>query len=344
MSFWQPYLVYILPIFVFFSVLSVSFILRLFLYRKLERWSSGTKTPWDNIVIQASRTPLVILILIVSVWVTKYFVSIPENIDHTLSDVIRLLVILAALFFMDQFFTLWVEQHASHHKVLFSSKRFISTLVHVVILIFVVLFILNALGISITPFLASLGIGSLAVALALQDTLKNVFAGVYLLMDRPISKGDLISLEDGQQGFVEAIGWRSTRLKLFSEDILIIPNSNLASSMITNHELPSEVSSLKITCGVHYDSDLEKVEKVVLEEANSIQVEHPAGLESYKPVFGFYEFSELSVLFFVRLGVKHHADQATLKSEFIKKLHQRFACEGIVIPFTGRTVQLTKSD
>ena len=94
---------------------------------------------------------------------------------------------------------------------------------------------LDSLNISITPLLTTLGIGGLAVALAFKDTLANFFAGLYVLADRPIRVGDLVKIEGGPEGYVESIGWRSTRIRTLANNIAILPNSKVSESMITNY-------------------------------------------------------------------------------------------------------------
>ena len=128
-----------------------------------------------------------------------------------------------------------------------------------------VLIILSNMGVSITPIIASLGITSLAVALALQPTLENFFSGIQLVMDKPIRIGDYIELDSGEQGFVEKIGWRSTWIRMLPNNIVIMPNSKLSNSKLINYYYPERELSVPVEVGVHYSSDLELVEKVCIE-------------------------------------------------------------------------------
>jgi small-conductance mechanosensitive channel len=185
--------------------------------------------------------------------------------------------------------------------------------------------ILDNLGVSLTPLLTTLGIGSLAVAIALQDTLGNVFAGVHIKADRPIEVGQFIRLESGDEGYVERIGWRSTRVKMLPNKTAVVPNSKLVQSTIINYDLPHPELAVLVPVGVHYDSDLRKVEKVTCK------------------VIRYHTFSQSSIDFTVILRSQRFVDGYLIKHEFMKKLHERYREEGIVIPFPIRTVYL-KSD
>src|SRR5205814_6806329 len=128
------------------------------------------------------------------------------------------------------------------------------------------LILLAALGVQITPLLTALGVGGLAVALALQDTLSNLFAGLHLLADRPIRVGDYVKLADGVEGFVVDVGWRSTRVRQLQNSIAIVPNSAVAKATIVNYHLPEPRLAITIRVSVDYASDPDRVEAVLVEE------------------------------------------------------------------------------
>lgn len=263
----QDLMKWAIPTGVFFTSVILLMIVKKIFFSRLIRWAKDTAIKWDDILVQSLRLPFNLVILVAALSISQYFITIPENISVVFSSAAKLLIILATLYFLDRFFVGLIRVYSSKNVVLDSSKKLITTSIHLIAFSFASLLVLSALGISITPFIASLGIGSMAVALAMQDTLSNAFAGVHIMIDKPIGRGDYIGLDDGREGFVEAVGWRSTRLRLFSNNIVIIPNSKLAGSVITNYEMPEARASVKIDCGVHYDSDLDHVERVVIEEA-----------------------------------------------------------------------------
>jgi small-conductance mechanosensitive channel len=207
-----------------------------------------------------------------------------------------------------------------------------------VVLILGLMFFIDILGISITPLLASLGIGSLAVALALQDSLSNFFAGLYVAIDRPVEAGQYVRLEGGQEGFVTDVGWRSTRIRTTSNTVIVISNAKLMGGVITNFDLPERSLQVTIDVGVHYDSDLERVERVVLEVAREVTASCPFAQRGSEPGMAFKAFGESSVDLTAVLWADQFADAAPLKHAFIKKLHARFKKEGIAIPYPTRTL------
>ena len=156
------------------------------------------------------------------------------------------------------------------------------------------------------------GVGGLAVALALQDTLSNFFAGLHLLIEQPIRVGDFIKLETGQEGIVEDISWRTTRIRMPSNDLVILPNSKLTQSVVTNYSLPDPRRSTSLSVQVPPDTDVERVERLLVEEASKAAGRLP-GLWAEPPpsaqlVTGFggspLEFS-------LAVSIRDYADQHT---------------------------------
>ena len=200
--------------------------------------------------------------------------------------------------------------------------------------------ILDNLGVSLTPLLTTLGIGSLAVAIALQDTLGNVFAGVHIKADRPIEVGQFVRLESGDEGFVERIGWRSTRVRMLPNKTAVVPNSKLVQSTIINYDLPDPELAVLVPVGVHYDSDLKKVEEVTCAVAKQVMQTVTGGIPTFDPFIRYHTFNASSIDFTVILRSQRFVDGFLIKHEFMKRLHARYREEGIVIPFPIRTVYL----
>ena len=195
------------------------------------------------------------------------------------------------------------------------------------------LIILNHLGISITPILATLGVGGLAVALALQDTLSNLFSGFHIAVARQIRIGDYIKLDSGEEGYVIDINWRTTKIKMLPNNVVLVPNDKLTKVIVTNYYLPDKEMTVTVNLGVHYKSDLKKVEKVTSEVAKEVMMEVPGGVPGFEPCIRYGGFGDFSVNFTVMLRAKEFVDQYLIKHEFIKRLHERYAKEGIVIPY-----------
>ena len=200
------------------------------------------------------------------------------------------------------------------------------------------LVILSGLGLSITPMLTALGVGGLAVALALQEPLSNFFAGVFITLAGQLRVGDYVQLDSGQEGYVVDFSWRSTRLRMLANNLVVVPNAKFAQAIVVNHHLPTSDLAVLIEVGVDYDSDLAHVERVVVEVARETMRQVAGGVPGFEPFIRYHTFGDSSIDFTVILRAKEFVDQYLVKHEFVKRLHARFDREGIVIPFPIRTI------
>ncbi|MFN4079407.1 MAG: mechanosensitive ion channel family protein [Saprospiraceae bacterium] len=206
------------------------------------------------------------------------------------------------------------------------------------------LILLQNLGVPIAPALTALGVGGLAVALALQDTLSNLFAGIQIIASRKIRPGDFIRLDNGEEGFVTDITWRYVTIRTRFNLMLVVPNAKLSTSIFTNAWLPETEILITVPVGVHYDSDLERVERVTLEVATQMQQEHEGAVRDFEPRVRYNAFADFSINFNVIMRAREYNDQFKLRHDFIKALHKRYAREGIVIPYPIRTIEMAKKD
>jgi len=202
---------------------------------------------------------------------------------------------------------------------------------------------LNVMGISIAPLLTALGVGGLAVALALQDTLANLFAGIHILVERSIRVGDFVRLETGQEGYVDDITWRTTRIRMLPNNIVVIPNNKLSQSVVTNYFLPERQMALPIRVGVSYDADIDIVEQTLLEVAQKAIGEVPGLLATPAPQVRFIPgFGESSLDFTLVAQVREFADQAPVQHELRKRIFKQFKAKSIEIPYPHRTVYVKR--
>ena len=210
----------------------------------------------------------------------------------------------------------------------------------VLVLLVGVIIALDKIGIAIAPILTALGVGGLAVALALRDTLENLFAGFHVLASGQIKVGNYIRLEGGEEGFVEDITWRNTVIRRPSDNLIIVPNSKLSSSIVINFHKPDSELAVIVPVGVSYDSDLEKVERITIEVAKEVQREVEGAVPDFEPFIRYTAFGDFSINFNVILRAKDVPSQHILRHEFIKRLKRRYEEEGIKIPFPIREVYL----
>lgn len=302
-----------------------------------------TTFPLSRIVIDAARFPVALLILAGGTYVLELLLPLELKMQKAVFLWIQVTIILSVVLFLDRLIKELILLYSDRTEFAFISKGLLHGLLRGTIIGLGLLIFLDLIGISITPILASLGIGSLAVALALQDTLANFFAGIYITLDQPIREGDFVKLESGQEGYIKEVGWRSTRIQLIPDKVIIVPNQKLISTIITNFYMPTREMNVPIPIGVHYDSDLKKVEEITLEVAKQIIKTVPGMVQNAEPLIRFTEFADSSIHFNLILRVKEIGDQHLLKHELIKALHERYQKEGIVIPYPIRTLDIPKS-
>ena len=213
-----------------------------------------------------------------------------------------------------------------------------------VIYVMGVLVILQYYGISIAPILTAAGVGGMAVALALQETLANIFAGLHLILSKQIRIGDYIRLGTGEEGRVTDITWRFTTIvPLGASNTVVIPNKTIAGANITNFSMPTRSLNISVPVGVAYDSDLALVERVTIETAKEVlaRVDNNPNAE---PLVRYTKFNDSSIDFAVILPSSQFDQQGLIIHDFIKALTDRYRVEGIDIPYPIRTVIQEQED
>jgi small-conductance mechanosensitive channel len=300
----------------------------------IRRFAAKTPTPLDNIFIQSSDFPLTLLIFAGAGAIVERMTPLaaPTALTNHFSPIFKAAVIIALGLFADRFLTNAIREYSGKVEILRSSGGIVRGVVRIAAICLGLLVLLDTFGVSITPVLASLGIGSLAVALALQPTLENFFSGIQIVIDKPIQMGHFVKLESGEEGYIHKIGWRSTWIRMLSNNIVVIPNKVLVNSRLINYYYPEKELAVLVEAGVHYSSDLEHVERITIEVARDVLKEVSGGVGGFEPFIRYHTFGDFSIHFTVILRAREFVDQYLIKHEFIKRLHKRYAKEGIIIP------------
>jgi len=263
-----------------------------------------------------------------------------HDVDHVLLAVIVVVVSLGSA----KVAGAAVHAGATSHAGTSGSATIFVSITRVVVWTIGGLVLLNSLGVAITPLLTALGVGGLAVALALQDTLSNLFAGVHILTSRKVQPGDFIQLDNGMQGYVEDTNWRNTIIRQLPNNILVVPNATVASSIVTNYHLPEHETSVSVPCSVSYDSDLDHVELVTIEVGQEVMQEVKGAVPGYEPTVRFNTFGACGISFNVGLRAAEISAQALITHEFIKRLHARYQKEGIDNSSPTETIVYTRPE
>lgn len=328
-----------IPLFYFLWV-TFFLILKKVVFNKIKKFAESTAIKLDDILVHAMDLPLLLMIFVSGGYVLDRFFgfSADGELLKFVDMAFKVTSVVAIVMFADRLMKGIIRTYSDKISVLKDTGGVVHIVARVVVMGLGILILLDNFGISITPILASLGIGSLAVALALQPTLENFFSGIQLIIDKPISVGQFIRLESGEEGYVEKIGWRSTWVRQLANNVVVIPNKVLVSSRVLNYHYPQKETSVYVKAGVHYDSDLEQVEKVTIEVARDVLKTVEGGVPDFDPFIRFHTFNDSSIDFTVILRAKEFVDGYRIKHEFVKRLKKRFTVEGIVIPYPIRTL------
>ena len=332
-------LIILIPMVIFFATLTTGYFLRKLLFKHLRLWGKHTKSRFTDIIIESANGPILVLFLTLALYLALKFSKLPQNVVDITGKALLVLGILSITLVVSNTIAALIKFQARRAKTVTPVTSLMQNIVKMALYILGILVILNSLHIEVTPILATLGIGGLAVALALQGTLSDLLAGFYISASRQIKIGDYIKLESGEEGFVADISWRATQIKMVPADnIILVPNEKLSKVIVTNYYLPRKEMAILMNLGVHYDSDLSKVEQVTIEIAKEVMKEVPGGVPEFEPVVRYHTFADFSINFTVILGVRKFEDGHIIKHEFIKRLHERYRAESIVIPYPIRTI------
>jgi small-conductance mechanosensitive channel len=312
-----------------------------------KRLAGHTKTSLDDEMLHATETPILWGITIAGIFVASFSINVLKPHGTIILKIATVVGILWGAWLVMRILAAllnWYSAELAHKTKTDLDDKYMhifKRVFNIIIFIIVGLIILQQLGVSVTPLLASLGIAGLAVGLALQDTLANFFAGFYLISERAIKIGDYVEVEGGTvKGHVEDINWRSTRVRSLANNMIIIPNSKFSQSTVTNYQAPTPDLSLLVPVGVAYDSDLDKVEEVTLEVAKKAMQEVEGGMKDAEPLIRYNGLGDFAITFNVILRANDPVNQYFLRHEFIKRLMKRYRKEKIEVPFPIRTVYM----
>ncbi|HUF47177.1 MAG TPA: mechanosensitive ion channel family protein [Vicinamibacterales bacterium] len=305
---------------------------------RLVTLATRTTGPWDDIVVAELRRRVPYWSLLVGVWYALRHWDLAADTQLLALQALTVLAGLSISWTAATIVSRLVRAYSSEVSTAVPVTGLTQNVARIVVMMLGGLIVLNEVGVSVTPLLTVLGVGGLAVGLALQDPLSNLFSGLVISLSGQIRVGDFIELEDGRQGHVVDFDWRSTRLHLLQNNVVIVPNNRLAQAIVTNYNLPEAEMSVIVQAGVDYASDLAHVERVTLDVARTVLREVEGGVPTFEPVVRFHTYAESSVNFLVVLRGQKFIDQGLLRHELLKRLHVRYAEEGINIPFPVRTL------
>ena len=316
------------------------------LFRLILRLTQWTPSDLDSRMVRATRWPLTLGIIVLGVYLA---IAIPLDLSagqkdtaDTVASLLGIVLgILAVVAVVSNALDWYLEhlasrtQHVVDLRMLPLLRRFTVALIYGL----GALLMMDLFDINISPLIAGLGLGGLAIALAIQPTLANLFAGTYVMTEGVVAPGDYIELESGVTGYVVEVGWRSTRIRTWRNNLVVVPNGRFAETIITNYQRPVPAVNVHLSCGVSYDSDLYEVERVCREVMDEVLETEPSAVKSYGGWFGFDNFGDSNVNFWLFIQARDRLGSFVVQTALIQKLHQRLNENGIVINYPVRTLQ-----
>jgi len=334
----QPRL-WVEPIAVFLITLAIAYLIRKIFFGALRSWIGKTPNRAGQMLNDALRGPTHIWNLILALHFAIQSSALPHSVIGKSPEILQVLFIASLTLMFMRIAGELVRQFGEQVPGAAPVATLTQTLAQGVVAILGLLVILRVFGIEITPYLTALGVGGLAVALALQDTLSNLFGGFYVAMAGQVRLGDYVKLNTGEEGYVTDIGWRATVMRTLGGNLIIVPNAKLAQAVVTNYYLPQKALGISVQVAVSYASDIDLVERVLLDIGKQAAGEvdgmlaDPAPSVSLEPGFG-----DWSLNFQLGFQVAEFSTQGNVRSELRKRIVKRFRAEGIEIPFPSRTV------
>jgi small-conductance mechanosensitive channel len=328
----------------FYSVVMALFSTASMLTRK-------TKTHLDDYLISGLRRPLKVISILLAVFISlQAFYPGFVLFEYSTSTIFTLLFILALTYTLDKIFTAFMkwygEEVAPRTDSKFDDEIFplFAKIGRSIIYVFGLIILLGQMGIEITAFVAALGVGSLAIALALQETLANFFAGVHLLADRPVRPGDYIKI-DGTDviGTIEEVGWRSTRIRTWDNNIVYIPNSKMAQSIIINYFNPDSEMGYAMSFTASYEDEPDKVIDALWESLRAAAKKTEKVVHLDESVIRTNAFLDSAIEYKVIVKIPVYGDRFALQGELTRQVYYTFAKKGITIPFPTRTLYMEGS-
>jgi MscS family membrane protein len=348
MDFSGPGLNYILAAFTIILGIMLAFLARMAV-RWLESKAGDTNTQWDDILIAAIGTPVQFTIIVLAVYYgVTFFDILPDSmrwiLDPSYATAFYILIsawILATV--LHSIIHIYGRRYAEQSETDLDDRlvELLELVIRYVIWFAAIMAILKVFNIDITPLLAGAGIAGIAVALAAQDLISNFFGGAIITVDKPFKVGDRIKVED-YYGDVISVGTRSTRIKTLDYQVVTIPNNKLTSNIIINYSEPDQKLRITIPITVAYGTDPKRVKEILLEVAQDAIKNSEYLLDDPVPTVFFTEFAESSLNFILRVWARKYNLPDEVKDTINCRIAERFAKEGIEIPFPQMDVHMKK--
>ncbi len=307
--------------------LLVSKIFYAILKNAMEKFASKTKTTLDDILVKELETPVHLFVVLFAIWLSLTIYPGMQKYWQYFDLVIQALLIAVVAYGLTKTITATVKWYMQKKKgksykynYLLVAKKLVNAFIYIIAFII----ILAQFGIEITPLIASLGVGGLAVALAFQDTLANYFSGIYISTDKDMTIGDYIEIPGLVAGTIVEIGWRATKIKTWDGNLVIIPNKKMAESTILDYSKPKDPIMVPFEVGVSYKVKSDKALKVLSDIVKKIKKQYPDLLTDSEPTIRIERFDDSNIIYKVIVEVTNRNNKFKFMAIFNKALAEAY--------------------
>jgi small-conductance mechanosensitive channel len=334
---------------VFLSIISIFYLLSRGAYwiidRIIRKLAKKTKTTLDDEILDSVERPISLILLFIGIRLGLTQLKLAPIVNKVFSGINNTIIVIIIGVIIARFINILLEKwsrkwtQGAKNNIDKNLVKFLDQIINIAIYTILLLFILDSVwGIQIGPLLASLGVAGIAVAFALQSTLGNVFGGISMIVDKNIAEGDIVELEDGKKGEVIDIGFRSTKMKTFNNETLVVPNGKLADSILQNYAKPDITARVVVPFSVAYGSSIEKVKKLIFKELGKVQgfIPEPA------PKIRFLEMANSSLNFTAYFWIENYENRYDAIDEANTKIYNALNNAKVSIPFPQLDVHMKK--
>ncbi len=333
------FILYAVPLTTVGLGLIMGWIFKKFIHHRIKRLTEKTEWKGDDVIFDAIESHIVLWVFLIALNIASTDIPFLNTDYHNyLSKIIISILILSITLAASKVGVGLLNYWAVKQGTNLPSTTIFVNLARIVIVSVGVLVILQSLGISITPLLTALGVGGLAVSLALKDTLSDFFAGLHILLSQKVKPGDFVELDSGYMGYIQNITWRHTTLMERTNNVVTVPNAKISAAIVKNYDKGDPSFSIRVPVGVSYDSDLDHVVRVTQEVANSVVNDVDGAKKDSPPVVRCFQFGPSSIDLKVYFSGEKYGDQHPIIDEFVRRLHKSYQSENIEIPFPIRTL------
>jgi small-conductance mechanosensitive channel len=259
------------PYLIFLIGFGGALLLRSFAIQLLHRYNTPGRHTFAPVLLRAMRMPSLLWCVALGLAIAVNTAELTRTQSYWANRLIGGFLTISISLVLATVAVRVLQAYGERNSMPFATAGLTRTLTYIVILGIGFLLLLRHFDVSITPLLTALGVGGLAVALALQDTLANFFAGVHILVETPIRLGDFIRLSSGEEGVVTDIGWRTTRVRTFQNTMIVIPNTRITTGVLVNFNLPEPRTTTDIAIIVSLEADAERVAAIIMDSINGLE-------------------------------------------------------------------------